>query len=44
MGMMDEETANKVRDSLGTMKDPVHILVYVKEDDCKYCSDTLAIV
>jgi glutaredoxin-like protein len=44
MPLMDSETAGKVKETLATMKDPVHILVYVDGADCQYCGDTIEII
>ncbi len=44
MSLMDEETAEKVRESLLEMDEPVHILVFTKKTDCSMCNDTKMIV
>lgn len=44
MELMDEETAKKVRESLDTMVDPVHVIIFVNDKDCQYCGDTISIV
>jgi len=41
---MDEETQNKVRESLLEMKDNVHILIFTEKEDCSMCSDTKLII
>jgi glutaredoxin-like protein len=44
MALMDEETQNKVRESLLEMDKNVHILVFVSKDNCSMCEDTRKIV
>jgi glutaredoxin-like protein len=41
---MDEETTEKVRESLLEMDEPVHILVFTEKQDCSMCNDTRLIV
>jgi len=44
MSLMDEETMKKVKETMATMVDPVHAVVYVEDGGCEYCKDTLEIV
>jgi len=44
MTIMDDETKNKVEEALKDMKDPVHLMMFRKEEGCPMCDDTLGIV
>ncbi len=44
MSLMDAETAGKVKKTLSTMVDPVHIIIFVEGNDCHYCGDTVEII
>lgn len=40
MSLMDDETKDKVRESLLEMDSPVHLLVFTEKTDCSMCADT----
>lgn len=44
MSLMDEETQNKVRESLLEMNESVHLLVFTEKENCSMCKETKLIV
>jgi glutaredoxin-like protein len=44
MSLMDAETAGKVKETLQTMVEPVHIITFVDGNDCQFCGDTVEII
>jgi glutaredoxin-like protein len=44
MSLMDDDTKNKVRETLLEMKNPVHILIFTEKENCSMCNETKLIV
>ncbi|MBN1390713.1 MAG: thioredoxin family protein [Candidatus Thermoplasmatota archaeon] len=44
MELMDKDTKEHVKEALGEMKGPVHVMVFTAEDGCMACKETLSIV
>jgi alkyl hydroperoxide reductase subunit AhpF len=44
MGMIDAKTAQKIKDTLAKVADPVTLTVFTKEHECAFCQQTRGLV